>query len=133
VAEIIRLAAENPGTRIVNAGDPTAPTVREIASAVDAVLGHEAVDVLVDGLPDGDLGSSPWSGPLPVVLDMGLAERDLGYVPVTGYAESLPETIEWMLREVDGREWQEAFPLLNRVLSPLAFDYDAEDRWLASQ
>ena len=64
---------------------------------------------------------------------MGLAERDLGYVPVTGYAESLPETIEWMLREVDGREWQEAFPLLNRVLSPLAFDYDAEDRWLASQ
>jgi nucleoside-diphosphate-sugar epimerase len=133
IAEIIRLAAAKPGTRVLNAGDPVVPTVREIAAAVDAVLGHDAEEILVDEMPEGGLGGTPWSVARPIVLDTTLAERELGYVPVTGYAESLPETVEWLVRTAKGRTWQEAFPLLGRILGPLAFDYGAEDRWLAGR
>jgi hypothetical protein len=45
-------------------------------------------------MPEGGLGGTPWSVAEPIVLDMTLAERELGYVPVTGYVESLPETVE---------------------------------------
>ncbi|MCX5403580.1 NAD(P)H-binding protein [Streptomyces sp. NBC_00335] len=133
IAEVIRLAASRPGTRVLNAADPQALTVREIAAAVDAVMGHEAEDVLMDGLPEDGLGGSPWCTPRPVVLDMSAAERELGYVPVTGYAESLPETVEWLLREAGDQPWQEAFPLLNRAIGPLSFDYAAEDRWISGR
>lgn len=118
---------------MLNAGDPVVPTVREIAAAVDAVLGHDAEEILVDEMPEGGLGGTPWSVARPIVLDTTLAERELGYVPVTGYAESLPETVEWLVRTAKGRTWQEAFPLLGRILGPLAFDYEAEDRWLAGR
>ncbi|PZS37258.1 MAG: reductase [Pseudonocardiales bacterium] len=131
LAELIRLAAAKPGTRVVNAGDPVVPTVREIAAMVDAVVGRETEEVLLDGIPEDGLGGTPWSVPLPIVLDLGRAERELGYVAATGYAESLPGTVEWLVRATEGRRWQDAFPLLAQVLSPLAFDYDAEDRWLA--
>lgn len=131
ISELIRLAAARPGTRVLNAGDPVVPTVREIAAMVDAVVGHEAEDVLVDGMPEDGLGATPWSVPFPVVLDVGLAERELGYVPVTDYATSLPATVEWLVRASEGRRWQEAFPLMAQLFGPLTFDYEAEDRWLA--
>lgn len=135
IAELIRLAAHRPGDRVLNAADGEAPTVAEIATAVDAVLGVSGELVLVDGpAPQGRIGSTPWSTPHPIVYDMTAAERELGYRPVTGYVESLPATVEWLAGQLRGREWSEAFPAMARNYAAVGlFDYAAEDAWLAGR
>ncbi|MFK0102243.1 NAD-dependent epimerase/dehydratase family protein [Streptomyces sp. NPDC091040] len=132
VAELIRLAAARPGSRVLNAADPQAPTVAEIGEAVDAVLGLSTETVLMPGDPTPEgVGSTPWSAPHPIVYDMSAAERELGYRPVTGYAESLPETVEWIAGQLAGRDWREAYPAMLRSYGTGLFDYAAEDAWLA--
>ncbi|MER7728337.1 NAD-dependent epimerase/dehydratase family protein [Streptomyces sp. NPDC096323] len=131
VAELIRLAARKPGSRVLNAADPQAPTVAEIGEAVDAVLGHSARTVLMpgDATPEG-VGETPWSSPHPIVYDMSAAERELGYRAVTGYTQSLPETVEWIVGQLAGREWTDAYPAMLRSYGTRLFDYAAEDAWL---
>ncbi|MFI9804054.1 NAD-dependent epimerase/dehydratase family protein [Streptomyces sp. NPDC052301] len=128
IAELVRLAAARPGSRVLNACDGEAPTVAEIGAAVDAVMGVSTRTTLLDGPPAGSVGRTPWSVPLPVVFDMAAAERELGYHPVVSYAESLPATVEWLTGVLGGREWRERFPLLAQVYPDL-FDYPAEDAW----
>lgn len=131
MAELIRLAAGQPGSRVLNAADPQAPTIAEIASAIDGVLGRETETVLVDGAPPvGEVGETPWSSAHPIVYDMTAAGKELGYRPVTGYVESLPETVEWLVGQLDGRDWRDAFPAMLRAYGEGLFDYDAEDAWL---
>ncbi|MFI2781373.1 NAD-dependent epimerase/dehydratase family protein [Streptomyces sp. ALB3] len=131
LAELIRLAARRPGSRVLNAGDPQAPTVAEIGAAVDGVLGLETETFLVPGPPpEGHVGETPWTGAHPVVYDMSAAERELGYRPVTGYAQSLPRTVEWLTAQLDGRDWRQAFPKMVRSYGESLFDYAAEDVWL---
>ncbi|WP_179199689.1 NAD(P)-dependent oxidoreductase [Streptomyces sp. NRRL B-24572] len=132
IAELVRLAAANPGSRVLNAADPEAPTVAEIGSAIDAVLGAESETVLIEGAPQGGVGLTPWTSEHPIVYDMTAAERELGYRPVVSYAESLPETVEWLAGRLKGREWREAFPGLAKYQVDF-FDYAAEDTWLASR
>ncbi|MEE1763302.1 NAD-dependent epimerase/dehydratase family protein [Streptomyces sp. SP18BB07] len=134
IAELIRLAAARPGARALNAVDPDAPTVVEIAAAIDAVMGVRTENVLVDGpAPSPTVGHTPWSVPVPVVCDMYAAEQELGYRPVVRYAESLPETVAWIEgRLAGGRDWQEAYPKMAEVYGDL-FDYAAEDAWLAGR
>ncbi|MEV6051928.1 NAD(P)-dependent oxidoreductase [Streptomyces sp. NPDC052107] len=131
IAELVRLAAARPGARVLNACDGEAPTATEIGAAVDAVMGVETETTLLDGPPDGSVGRTPWSVPLPVVFDMSAAERELGYRPVVSYAESLPETVEWLTDALAGRDWRECFPLLAQVYPDL-FDYTAEDTRFAA-
>lgn len=136
LAELIRLAARHPGARVLNAGDPDAPTVAEIGAAVDAVLGFESETVLVEGeAPGKGVGLTPWTARHPVVYDMSAAERDLAYKAVTTYADSLPETVSWLVDRLSGRDWREAFPVLARAYDPVIelFDYRAEDAWLAQR
>ncbi|MFF4248672.1 NAD-dependent epimerase/dehydratase family protein [Streptomyces sp. NPDC001822] len=131
VAELVRLAAARPGSRVLNAADPDAPTVAEIGAAVDEVLGLTTETVLVPGPPpEGGIGETPWSGAHPVVYDMAAAERELGYRPVTDYVRSLPETVEWLAARLRGREWQQVFPKMARTYGEALFDYAAEDAWL---
>ncbi len=131
VAELIRLAALRPGSRVLNAGDPEAPTVAGIGAAVDAVLGRETETVTVDGPPpEGHVGETPWSAPNPIVYDMTAAEQELGYRPVTGYADSLPGTVQWLVSALRDRGWAEAFPAMRRAYGEALFDYAAEDAWL---
>ncbi len=131
LAELIRLSARRPGSRVLNAGDPHVPTVAEIGEAVDAVLGRRTETVLMAGAPGEDgVGATPWTIALPVVLDMAAAERELGYRALTEYAESLPETVEWLAGRLEGRDWTEAFPVLLRSYGQQLFDYAAEDAWL---
>ncbi|MEI7031627.1 NAD-dependent epimerase/dehydratase family protein [Streptomyces pratensis] len=130
VAELIRLAARRPGSRVLNAADPEAPAVADIASAIDGVLGRETETVLIDGAPEGHVGETPWSGAHPVVYDMTAAAEELGYRPVTGYAASLPRTVEWLAGELAGRDWREAFPKMLAHYGEGLFDYAAEDAWL---
>ncbi|MER6068246.1 NAD(P)-dependent oxidoreductase [Streptomyces sp. NPDC001817] len=131
IAELVRLAAARPGTRVLNACDGEAPTVAEIGAAVDAVMGVETRTRCLDGPPEGSVGRTPWSVPLPVVLDMSAAERELGYRPVVSYADSLPETVAWLADALAGRDWRECFPLLAQVYPDL-FDYAAEGALLAA-
>ncbi|WCN06119.1 NAD-dependent epimerase/dehydratase family protein [Streptomyces sp. M92] len=133
IAELIRLAAPRPGTRVLNAVDPDAPTVAEIAAAIDAVMGVESEDVLLDGPSAADgVGDTPWTVPVPVVCDMAEARRQLGYRPVVRYAETLPETVAFLEERLAGRDWREAFPKMFRNYGDL-FDYAAEDAWLAAR
>ncbi|WP_328372600.1 NAD(P)-dependent oxidoreductase [Streptomyces sp. NBC_00445] len=130
IAELIRLAAARPGSRVLNAVDPDAPTVAEIAGAIDAVMGVETESVLVDGPPPAPtVGDTPWSVPAPVVCAMSAAERELGYRPVVRYAETLPDTVAWIERRLAGRDWREAYPKMFQTYGDL-FDYAAEDAWL---
>ena len=132
IAELVRLAAARPGARALNAVDPEAPTVAEIAGAIDAVMGVEVENVLVDGPPPAPtVGDTPWSVPVPVVCDMSAAERELGYRPVVRYAESLPETVAWIEGRLAGRDWREAYPKMYETYGDL-FDYAAEDAWSLS-
>lgn len=137
IAELVRLAAHRPGPRVLNAGDPQAPTVADIAAAVDAVMGTRSELVLIDGEPPHPhIGSTPWSVRHSVVYDMSAAERELGYRPVTDYAASLPTTVEWLAgRLADGGDWRAAFPEMAAVYDPMLhlFDYAAEDEWLRTR
>ncbi|WP_307629576.1 NAD-dependent epimerase/dehydratase family protein [Streptomyces turgidiscabies] len=131
IAELIRLAAARPGARALNAVDPEAPTVAEIAGAIDSAMGVEVETVLVDGPPPvPTVGDTPWSTPVPVVCDMSAAERELGYRPVVTYAQSLPETVAWIEGQLAGRDWREAYPKMYETYGDL-FDYAAEDAWSA--
>ncbi|MFE2374198.1 NAD-dependent epimerase/dehydratase family protein [Streptomyces sp. NPDC059398] len=139
LAEMIRLAALRPGSRVLNGGDPEAPTVAGISAAIDEVMGVRSRLVLIEGraAADGTVGSTPWGVDHPVVYDMSAAERELGYRPVTGYADSLPATVEWItgrLRDSDG-DWRGAFPTMARTYDPHLdlFDYAAEDAWLGNR
>ncbi|SDN55986.1 NAD-dependent epimerase/dehydratase family protein [Actinacidiphila guanduensis] len=134
LAELIRLAARRPGTRVLNAGDPHVPTVAEIATAIDEVLGHTATTFTIDGPPPTPtLGATPWSLAHPMVLDMSLAARDLDYQPPTTYEASLPTTVAWIADQLRTKDWREAFPRaaeLAKAYNP--YDYAEEDRWLAT-
>ncbi|MFE9438918.1 NAD-dependent epimerase/dehydratase family protein [Streptomyces sp. NPDC006602] len=130
IAELIRLAAARPGTRVLNAVDPDAPTVAEIARAIDAVMGVESESVLVAGPPPAPtVGDTPWSVPVPVVCDMSAAERELGYRPVVRYEQTLPDTVAWIEGHLAGRDWREAYPKMFQTYGDL-FDYAAEDAFL---
>ncbi|GAA2441746.1 NAD-dependent epimerase/dehydratase family protein [Streptomyces glaucus] len=132
LAELIRLAAARPGSRVLNAVDPEAPTVAEIAAEIDAVMGVETDTVLVDGPPPAPgVGDTPWSVPADVVCDMSAAERELGYRPVVRYAQTLPETVAWIEGRLAGRDWREAYPKMFHAYGDL-FDYAAEDAWLGA-
>ncbi len=130
IAELIRLAAARPGTRVLNAVDPDALTVAEIAREIDAVMGTESESVLVDGPPpEPTVGDTPWSVPAPVVCDMSAAERELGYRPVVRYAQTLPDTVAFIEGQLAGRDWREAYPKMVQAYGDL-FDYAAEDAFL---
>ncbi|MFE5715715.1 NAD-dependent epimerase/dehydratase family protein [Streptomyces sp. NPDC056501] len=132
LAELVRLAAANPGSRVLNGGDPEAPTVAEIGAAIDAVMGVRSETVLMEGAPEGTVGSTPWTTAHPIVYDMTAAERELGYRAVVSYAETLPETVEWLTAHLGDREWREAFTGLAKYGVDF-FDYAAEDAWLKAR
>lgn len=129
LAELVRLAAERPGTRVLNCGDPDPPNVRDIASAVAEALSYEWEETLVPpDLSDEPFLENPWAVPTPWILDMTKAREDLGYSPVTTYADRITDTLEWILRTASDRgvdAFANAIPYL-----PRAFDYLAEDAFI---
>jgi hypothetical protein len=64
--------------------------------------------------------SNPWAVPFPLVVDMRAAERELGYRPVTSYADAVRDTCAWLAEEAPRRDWSDTY--LGRY-----FDYAAED------
>jgi nucleoside-diphosphate-sugar epimerase len=122
LAELIRLAAAQPGSRAFNCGDPDPPTTLQICEAVGRALDHEFEPVLLPG----DAFANPWAVPRPFVVSMDAAERELGYRPVTTYPEAVRETSAWVAAELEGgRTWDGTY--LEGML-----DYAAEDEALRS-
>lgn len=119
LAELIRLAAAQPGDRILNGGDPDPPSTLEICHAIGSAVEHEFEPVL---LPADEFGN-PWGVPAtsPLIVSMEAAERELGYRPVATYPEAVRETCAWLVSELErGRSWEGTY--LADTL-----DYAAED------
>jgi nucleoside-diphosphate-sugar epimerase len=124
LAELIRLAAAQPGDRILNGGDPDPPSTLEICQAIGDALEYEFEPVLLPA----DEFNNPWGVPAssPLVVSMDAAERELGYRPVTTYPQAVPETCAWLVSELEsGRTWEGSY-----IADTL--DYAAEDAALAS-
>ena len=131
LGELLRLAAEQPGTRVLNCGDPEPPTVLQISRAVARAMEHERAEVVFAGPPDGAVGASPWAVPdsHPLVVDMAAAGSELGYAPVTRYDEWVERSTAWLVETTRGRVWREALPTGARYMGEL-FDYEAEDAFV---
>jgi nucleoside-diphosphate-sugar epimerase len=127
LAELIWLAAERPGRRALNAGDPGPPTLLEISRAVAAALDHEWTEVLLPTLAEPC--ETPWSGPKPVVLDMSEAAFEVGYRPVTTYERAVRATCAWLVEATKERPWQELMPRMAEYMQD-SFEYPAEDELL---
>lgn len=131
LAELVLRAAERPANRIVNCGDPEPPSVLEIERAVAAALGHEWVEVLVpEDAYAAPAAETPWSTPRPFLVDMTLAENELGYRPVVRYEEAVEETVAWLVEATRDRDWREVLPGAVEYMES-SFAYDAEDSFVA--
>ncbi|WP_255770701.1 NAD-dependent epimerase/dehydratase family protein [Pseudarthrobacter sulfonivorans] len=140
LAEMIRLAARNPGHRILNAGDPGSPTERDIAAGIAEAMNVSVEFVLVPGQPPV---ASPWSLPAPVFLDTEAARTQLGYEPALTYAAGVALTVESLLRDVASGAFHERLAdskfgnpglgvrtFFGGTSDP--FDYGAEDRAIST-
>lgn len=112
LAELTRVALEQPGVHILNAADPQALTVAEIGAALLAAMGSSATLAPFPGPPKGWKGRTPWSVEAPLVADMGAAAA-LGYRPVTDYRTAAPALCAALVEAARGRDWREAFPGLS--------------------
>jgi nucleoside-diphosphate-sugar epimerase len=121
IAEVCQVALRQPGTRILHAADPEAPTVSAIGEAIARVYGHPWALEPMAGPPDGPVGSHPWCLPHPILLDMTRAHA-LGYRPAAAYADHLAETCR--SAEAASKAGA-AFPAYLTAM----FDYAAEDAW----
>lgn len=131
IAELVRLAAEQPGRRVLNAVDEPVASALEIGQAVFAHLGHEAEFELLAGPAVDGVGAHPWAVPRPVVLSMQAAHDELGYRPLGSHRSTIGPAIDWMLEAVAAADWRERFPaLVTRYGAADWFDYDAEDSLL---
>jgi nucleoside-diphosphate-sugar epimerase len=129
IGELVRLIAAAPRTDVFNCGDPDPPLVVEIARAIGDAAGHDFDEVLIpEPSARGEIGQTPWSTPKPLIVSMAKAERELGYRPVTTWAEALPRQVEWLIAATQDRDWREVLP---RGAQYLQFDYDGEDALVA--
>jgi nucleoside-diphosphate-sugar epimerase len=122
VGELVRLIAAQPRTDVFNCGDPDPPTVQQIARRIG-----DFTEILVPG--GGEVGGTPWSVPKPFLVDMSHAERELGYAPLTTWADAIDPQVDWLIEATRERDWREVLP---RGAQYLSFDYDAEDELVRS-
>jgi nucleoside-diphosphate-sugar epimerase len=114
---------------IFNAGDPTAPTVADIAAMIGRQMGHDFTLIPVETLPEAadPVGHTPWSAKNPMRLSMNRALAT-GWEGGPDYAACLPAYVDWLCS--NAADWQTAFPVFqNYGHDP--FDYAAEDAALA--
>jgi nucleoside-diphosphate-sugar epimerase len=132
LVEMVRLAAEKPVHGAFNCGDPDPPDVRRIAGSIAKVVAHEWEEVLLsrDVSKAREL-RNPWGGFHPWVVAMDKARDQVGYEPVTTYADAIDETVEWVVEATRNHDWREVLPRAADYLGD-KFEYDAEDRFRAS-
>lgn len=132
VAELVRLAAENPGHGAFNCGDPDPPNTRRIARSIATVMKHDWEEVLLPrSLTTTWEFRNPWGGFRPSIVAMDKAYDELGYEPVTTYEDAIGETVEWVIGATRDRDWREVLPKAADYMGDKFFNYDAEDRLIA--
>ena len=129
IAALIEVAAESPGTRVLNSADPDAPSALEIARTIARQLGHSWEEVLLDDAPADGVGRTPWDAPHPIVLDT-TAALELGYVPAGDYAATVAEMVDWLVAAAQGGEGSDLLPTPDDEYFMPLLDYAAEDRRL---
>ena len=131
LAELVSLAAAQPGNRTLNCGDLEPPSVAQISSIVDDLMGWSTHQELIGGPPPApNVGDHPWAVPRPVIADMARAQAELGYRERATYEEALTDTLRWAVETSAGRDWHQVFPTLAGYPMDM-FDYAAEDAYLA--
>lgn len=131
IASLIDVVVEKPGTRILNAADPDAPSALEIARAIAKHLGHAWNEVLLGDDADAELGQHPWDAPYPIVLDTAAA-TDLGYKPVGDYAATVADEVDWLVAAAQDGERADILPGANDPFFAPLLDYAAEDHYLST-
>jgi nucleoside-diphosphate-sugar epimerase len=131
IAELTRVALDAPGSRILNIADPLALSVGEIGETIAKYMKYSGKFIRLDGdtFP-AKVGQTPWSVPLPFVLDTSAAAA-LGYVPVTTYAQAVGATCDELAEFPVELDWRARFPALASYPYD-HFDYDAEDAFLSA-
>jgi nucleoside-diphosphate-sugar epimerase len=131
IAALARVAVETPGRRVLNIADPAAPSVTEIAAVISRHLSYEGRIVEVDAPGDRPaIGRTPWSVPLPFVVDCRAA-CDLGYAPATTYADAARAVCDGLVESAGDGDWRERFPVLAHYPRDL-FNYAEEDAFFAA-
>lgn len=140
VARLVRLCAETPARRVLNAADDQALSVAEIGAKVFAAMNADITIVTFPGPPREDrLGFNPWGVPKPIVLSMDRARAELGYAEAISYDDALAQDINWSVAavataEARGKTWQDVFPgVVARYGAHGWFPYDVEDAYLAAR
>lgn len=131
LARLIELCLRDPKTRTLNATDWPAPTVRDIAGAIEASTSLPVPIVPFAGAPPAGshVGETPWSVPRPFVADSGRA-RERGWTPGK-YADDVRDVCRWMMETVATSDWKKTFTTFSDYgYDP--FDYAAEDTFLGS-
>lgn len=130
LAELVRLAADRPGTRVLNCGDPDPPDVLRISRRIAELVGHEWKEVPVPSEVSAEpFVRNPWGSPWPFLLDMTRAKDELGYEPVTTYEDAIAETVDWICNVATGDDWKKALPRTAEYLAE-RFEYEAEDEYV---
>lgn len=132
LAELVRLAAENPVHGAFNCGDPDPPNTRRIARNIATVMEHDWEEVL---LPRSVATTwefrNPWGGFRPLIVAVDKARDELGYKPAITYEDAIGETVERVIDATRGKDWRQVLPKAADYLGN-KFDYAAEDRLLAT-
>jgi nucleoside-diphosphate-sugar epimerase len=133
IAALVSTCAAKPGRRILNAGDPDCPTILEMSRIVAAHLGHQREEVLLGEDAPADLGLTPWDGTPNTPLDI-TAAVELGYVPVGDYATTVAAELYWLTSiAVETPDGAGLPAYVAGEFFEGRFDYDAEDRYLATR
>ena len=114
---------------IYNLCDATCPSILEIGQSIARLMGLETQLIPVEGYPPNFVGRTPWSIPKPFIIDGSKAASDAQLARVT-YPIEAEDTVKW-LAHLNPNNWGSAFPQLAAYPWDL-FDYEAEDRFLAS-
>jgi nucleoside-diphosphate-sugar epimerase len=123
IAALVGTVLASPGTHVLNAVDPDAPTAAAIGQAIMRAIGRSA-----ELAPMAELAGTPWSVPRPFVLS-DAAARAIGYRPVTGYAGGAVAACRWLADTVPTDGWDKVLTGLAKYPYGL-FDYAAENDWL---
>jgi nucleoside-diphosphate-sugar epimerase len=122
----------SPEQRILNVADTTPLTVAEIASAIEGAIGLPINLAPFEGGPVGPsyVGSTPWSVERPYILDTSRAMK-LGWRGGE-YRDQVANACHWLVKAARMGDWKRHFTAFTQYGYD-AFDYQAEDAWLAAR
>lgn len=129
IGDFIVGAVEKDLGGVYNVADTTAPSVLEIGQSTAKIMGISPEFDPLEGYPEGTIGRTPWSVPLPFIVDGSKAMRDANLARVT-YNVEVEDCVRWLI-ERNPEDWRTAFPHMTVYPWDL-FDYGAEDAYLAS-